>query len=188
MDGTDYGAPLENLKAAMRDAGLDQVDLWIGTGGIAIARLLTPLLKPKAYLPVHWDDFFAPFENGVTTPYSDPELEAYLRQEKIKLIKPHQYMDKWRLDATGITPEPNERVKRALGFSDAAPQPADVVWSTINSRGAQAARRSAGKICRHATNFGVGGCISKRSRYDLDSNRSSHRSHSAGWPAPGSPR
>lgn len=119
MDGTDYGAPLENLQAALRDAGVERVDLWIGTGGIAMARLLVPVLKPKAYLPVHWDDFFAPFERGVTTPYSDPELEAFLAQQKIKLIKPHQYMDKWRLDATGIVPEPNERVKRALGFSDA---------------------------------------------------------------------
>lgn len=119
MDGTDYGAPLENLKSAMRDAGLDHVDLWIGTGGIAMARLLTPVLKPKAYLPVHWDDFFAPFESGVTTPYSDAELEIFLKQEKVKLIKPQQYMDKWRLDATGITSEPNEQVKRALGFSDA---------------------------------------------------------------------
>jgi L-ascorbate metabolism protein UlaG (beta-lactamase superfamily) len=119
MDGNDFGAPLENLKAAMRDAGLDHVDLWIGTGGIAIAQLLAPVLKPKAYLPVHWDDFFAPFESGVTKPYADAELEAFLQQQKIQLLKPHQYMDKWRLDASGITPEPNEQVKRALGFSDA---------------------------------------------------------------------
>ena len=33
LDGTDYGAPSENLKAAMKDAGLDSVDLGIGTGG-----------------------------------------------------------------------------------------------------------------------------------------------------------
>jgi hypothetical protein len=118
MDGTDYGAPLENLKAALRDAGVDHVDLWIGTGGIAIAKLLEPVLKPKAYLPVHWDDFFAPFERGVTTPYADAELEAFLAQAKIKLIKPQQYMDKWRLDPTGIEPERNDDVKRSLGFSD----------------------------------------------------------------------
>jgi len=47
------------------------------------------------------------------------ELEAFLKQQKIQLLKPHQYMDKWRLDASGIAPEPNEQVKRALGFSDA---------------------------------------------------------------------
>jgi hypothetical protein len=116
LDGRDYGAPLDNLKAAMRDAGLDHVDLWIGTGGIAVARLVAPVLKPKAYLPVHWDDFFAPFERGVTRPYTDPELETFLAESHIQLLKPRQYMDRWRLDADGIAPEPNEAVKRALGF------------------------------------------------------------------------
>ncbi|MEO7668743.1 MAG: thrombospondin type 3 repeat-containing protein, partial [Polyangia bacterium] len=38
IDGVDYGAPLQNLRAAMADAGLDSVDLWIGTGGAAVAR------------------------------------------------------------------------------------------------------------------------------------------------------
>jgi L-ascorbate metabolism protein UlaG (beta-lactamase superfamily) len=118
MDGTDYGAPLANLKAALQDAGLDRVDLWIGTGGAEMARLLLPVLRPKAYLPVHWDDFFAPFEQGVTRPYADVELEALLEQRKVKLVKPLQYMDKWRLDASGIAGESNEGVKRALGFSD----------------------------------------------------------------------
>jgi len=76
------------------------------------------VLKPNAYLPVHWDDFFAPFEQGVTKPYADPELQTLLEQHKIQLIRPQQYMDKWRLGASGIVPEPNEVVKRALGFSD----------------------------------------------------------------------
>ena len=123
LDGRDYGAPLDNLKAAMRDAGLDHVDLWIGTGGIAVARLVAPVLKPKAYLPVHWDDFFAPFERGVATPYSDPDLETFLAESHIQLLKPHQYMDRWRLDADGITTESNEAVKRALGFFETPAAP-----------------------------------------------------------------
>jgi hypothetical protein len=119
LDGTDYGAPLENLKAAMRDAGIDGVDLWIGTGGVAIAKLVAPVVKPKAYIPVHWDDFFAPFEQGVIQPYSDPELEAFLAAAGIKLLKPEQYMDKWRLDADGISAVPNTEIKRMLGFTRA---------------------------------------------------------------------
>ena len=35
VDGVSYGAPLKNLAAAMADAGLKQVDVWIGTGGLA---------------------------------------------------------------------------------------------------------------------------------------------------------
>jgi len=120
LDRKDYGAPLENLKTAMHDAGLDHVDLWIGTGGTAVARLLVPVLRPKAYMPVHWDDFFAPFERGVTRPYSDPELQAFLAAAGVQLIVPQQIMDKWRLDPDGIVPEPNDAVKSTLGFSGPA--------------------------------------------------------------------
>jgi hypothetical protein len=118
VDGVDYGAPLENLKAAMQDAGLTSVDLWIGTGGTAVARLLVPVLKPKTYLPIHWDGLYEPFGAGLPRAYSDPALEQFLMSAGIKLIKPGQYMDKWRLDRNGIQPLPNTAVKRALGFSD----------------------------------------------------------------------
>jgi hypothetical protein len=61
VDGVSFGAPLDNLKAAMSDAGLTSVDLWIGTGGKPVAQLVVPVLNPKAYLPVHWDDMFGAF-------------------------------------------------------------------------------------------------------------------------------
>lgn len=48
------GAPLENLRTALVTEGLDSVDLWIGTGGLPVAQLVLPVVKPKAYLPVHW--------------------------------------------------------------------------------------------------------------------------------------
>ena len=55
VGGTDYGAPIKNLEAALKAEGLESVDLWIGTGGLSIAQLVLPVIKPKAYLPVHWD-------------------------------------------------------------------------------------------------------------------------------------
>jgi L-ascorbate metabolism protein UlaG (beta-lactamase superfamily) len=116
VDGHDYGSPLDNLKAAMRSAGLTAVDLWIGTGGAPVANVLLPVLKPKAYLPVHWDGLYGPFEAGVPQPYADPPLERVLTAAGVTLLKPAQYMDKWRLDRTGIRAVPNETVKRALGF------------------------------------------------------------------------
>jgi hypothetical protein len=118
VDGMDYGAPIENLKAAMKDAGLDSVDLWIGTGGVAIARLVAPVIKPKAYLPVHWDGLYDSFTAGMPRAYSDPSLEQFLNEAGVKLLKPGQYMDKWRLDKSGVRPVANTAVKRALGFSD----------------------------------------------------------------------
>jgi hypothetical protein len=92
------------------------VDLWIGTGGAPIARLVLPLLKPKAYIPIHWDGLWGAFDAGVTTPYSDPQLETLLSSSGIALLKPTQYMDKWRLDATGVHAVDNASVKRSLGF------------------------------------------------------------------------
>jgi hypothetical protein len=116
VGGTDYGAPLENLRVAMRDAGLDSVDLWIGTGGAAIARLVLPVIHPKAYLPIHWDGLWGDFEAGVPMPYADTDLEQMLSNDGVTLVRPQQYMDKWRLDISGIRSIPNGAVKRALGF------------------------------------------------------------------------
>jgi hypothetical protein len=118
VDGTDYGAPLDNLKAAMKDAALESVDLWIGTEGAPVAQLVLPILKPKAYLPVHWDGLYRPFGAGMPRPYTDAALERLLTAANVKLIKPGQYMDKWRLDRAGVEPVANTAVKRALGFSD----------------------------------------------------------------------
>ncbi len=116
VDGKDYGAPLENLRSALKAEGLDSVNLWIGSGGLAIAKLVVPVLKPKAYLPVHWDGLFGAFRAGVPQPYSDPTLESFLAASSVRLIKPGQYFDKWRLDRKGIQPVPNDAVKQALGF------------------------------------------------------------------------
>ena len=117
VDGVNYGAPLENLQAAMRDAGLASVDLWIGSVGLPVARLVTPVLHPKAFIPVHWDDFYSPFEAGVTRPYADAALESFLSSGGITLLKPAQYMDKWRLDPNGVRPIDNSMIKRLLGFA-----------------------------------------------------------------------
>jgi len=116
VGGVDFGAPLDNLKAAMSDAGLTSVDLWIGTGGMPVAQLVIPVLKPKAYLPVHWDDMWSAFLAGVPAPFSDPALEDFLSQSGVNLVRPRQYMDKWRLDGSGIVAIDNGPVKEALGF------------------------------------------------------------------------
>jgi len=118
VDGVDYGAPLENLRKAMKDAELEKVDLWVGTGGAAVARLIVPVIRPSAYLPIHWDGLYAPFSAGMPRAYADAGLEQFLTSAGVKLIKPGQYMDKWRLDKAGIQPVANTAVKRALGFAD----------------------------------------------------------------------
>jgi hypothetical protein len=117
VDGVSYGAPLDNLRSAMRDAGLESVDLWIGTGGVPVAKLVLPVIKAKAFVPVHWDGLFTPFFSGVPVAYADTALEAHLASLGVNLVRPQQYMDKWRLDRNGVRPVPNDVAKRTLGFS-----------------------------------------------------------------------
>ena len=116
INGTNFGAPIENLRAALRDAGLASVDLWIAGGGAPLARLVLPVLRPKAYLPVHWDDYFSPLEAGVAKPYADPALESLLDSAGVKLVRPAQYLDRWRLDRSGVHAVANDAQKRALGL------------------------------------------------------------------------
>lgn len=115
--GKNYGAPLDNLRAAMKAAGIESVDLWIATGGRDVAALVLPILKPKSYLPVHWDGLFGSFKAGPADPYKDPELARFLADAGVRLITPVQYMDKWRLDTDGIRPVDNSAVKQKLGFN-----------------------------------------------------------------------
>jgi hypothetical protein len=117
INGVNFGAPLDNLKAAMTDAGLSSVDLWIGTGGAAVAQLVLPVIKPKAYLPIHWDGLGGAFLAGVPSAYSDSSLASLLSSSGVKLLKPVQYMDKWRLDHSGVQTVANTAVKQALGFT-----------------------------------------------------------------------
>jgi L-ascorbate metabolism protein UlaG (beta-lactamase superfamily) len=116
IGGVNYGAPLENLKGAMRAAGLDSVDLWIGAGSTEVMKLAAPVMRPRAFIPIHWDSFWSSFEGGVTAPYSDPPTEAFMRSAGIRVLVPIQYMDKWRLSRDGVVAVENSAVKQRLGF------------------------------------------------------------------------
>ena len=118
VNGVDYDTPMNNLRAALEEAELDSVDLWIGTGGLPIAELVVPVLKPRAYLPIHWDGLWATFDAGMPRPFSSPDLEDYLVQTGVTLVKPDQFMDNWRLSIDGVHPVDNRSVKQALGFSN----------------------------------------------------------------------
>jgi hypothetical protein len=118
VDGVDYGAPHDNLVAAMADAGLDSVDLWSGLGGRALAELVVPVARPDAYIPNHMGNFFEPFKEGLSEDrqFSDQALADFLAAEGVELVIPEQYMDKWRLNSTDIRELPNRNVKRKLGL------------------------------------------------------------------------
>ena len=118
VDGVNYGSPLGNLAAAMKDAGLAQVDAWIGTGGKPVAEMVVPVIHPKTYLPNHWDGLFNAFSPGIPYPFKDDALRLYLASQKIVIVPETQYFDKFVLTKTGVTPEMNHDVKSKLGFED----------------------------------------------------------------------
>lgn len=116
VGGRDFGAPLDNLRRALAAARLDSVDLWIATGGADVASRVLPVLKPKAYLPVHWDGLFNPFKPGPAAPFTDVRLVELLASAHVTLVEPVGYADRWRLDASGIHTLDNGPMKRALGL------------------------------------------------------------------------
>ncbi len=118
VDGENLGTPANNIATAMRDAGLDSVDAAVEGGGAPLAKLIAPIVRERAYIPNHWDGLYAPFFAGMPNQWSNPELEAYLANQGIALLPPCQYMEKWQIDANGVTVVPNTDVKQRLGFSD----------------------------------------------------------------------
>jgi hypothetical protein len=118
VDGVSYGSPLENLKAAMKDAGLTQVDAWIGTGGKAVAEMVVPAIHPKVYIPNHWDGLFNSFWKGMPYPFKDDALVAYLKEQNVSLMPQKQYFDKYVLTKAGVAMEDNQAMKARLGFAN----------------------------------------------------------------------
>jgi hypothetical protein len=114
----NHGSPLGNLGAAMKDAGLTQVDAWIGTGGKPVAEMVVPVIRPRTYIPSHWDGLFNSFWKGLPYPFKDDALQAYLQSQQVGLVAQKQYFDKFILSKAGVQSDPNLAVKRKLGFSD----------------------------------------------------------------------
>ena len=70
VGGKNYGAPLDNVKAALKDAGLDSVDLWIGIGGRSVAEMQgTRFLYPDHQRAA-----------------GEPQRKSRVRREREKLI------------------------------------------------------------------------------------------------------
>jgi hypothetical protein len=121
VDGVNFGSPIGNLAAAMKDAGLTQVDAWIGTGGAPVAQMVVPVIHPKTYIPNHWDGLFNPFWPGMPYPFKDDALKAYLEEQKIPLLAQQQYFDTYVLAKSGVTMDVNHAMKSKLGFADVQP-------------------------------------------------------------------
>jgi L-ascorbate metabolism protein UlaG (beta-lactamase superfamily) len=117
--GPTYPSPADNVTAAMKQAGLASVDLWIEGADPALAGLEIPILNPKWYLPTHWDGLWSPFLKGMPMPFKAPGgWDALLAAHAVQQLAPGQYMDTWLLDESGLKAVSNHSVKQKLGLSD----------------------------------------------------------------------
>ena len=112
----------EHLRAALTDAGLERVDVWLGFSDRPLAEAVHPILRPKAHIPHHWDGLFSPFFDGVPYAYSAFPMSAgvsdFWEEQRVSFLPPRQYMDAYRLTTTGVRPVANPTVKQRLGLSD----------------------------------------------------------------------
>ena len=112
----------EHLQAALKDAGLERVDLWLGFSDRPLAQAVHPVLNPKAHIPHHWDGLFSPFFDGVPYAYSEFPMAvgvaAFWEEQQVKFLPPQQYMDTYSLTTDGVQPVANPTVQQQLGLSD----------------------------------------------------------------------
>lgn len=118
-------APQDNLRAAMKEAGLERVDVWIGYSDRPLVEVVGKILRPKVHIPHHWDGLFSSFFLGAPYPYaSTPSaagVETALKAQATILLPPQQYMDVYQLTTQGVTTLANEDMKRKLGLPPTPP-------------------------------------------------------------------
>jgi L-ascorbate metabolism protein UlaG (beta-lactamase superfamily) len=103
------------LAAAMRAEGLSGVAVWLGWPGLAHVQQVASVLRPTAFIPHHWDDFWEPIENGVQRGYSAPAVTSALSSAGVRSIAPSNYFDRFRVETSGVTPEGDAGVRARLG-------------------------------------------------------------------------
>ena len=123
-------SPQDNLRAAMKAAGLDRIDVWTGFSDEKLAEVAGKILHPKVHIPHHWDGLFSSFFAGVPFPYTSVAgtdgVATALKAQSVTLLAPQQYMDKYQLTAKGVTPIANDEIKAKLGFNKMSPAVSNV--------------------------------------------------------------
>lgn len=122
-DGVNRGAPLNNLRAAVRDAGIDGFEVWQGgpeSRVINQARTVVPTFDVKYFMPHHFGarggfDLL----KGLHYPYVEdemPKLKDFLSKAGVPQIYATNYFDAFVYDGNGVRQVPNADVKLAMGL------------------------------------------------------------------------
>lgn len=124
--GSMFPSPGANFRAAMQNAGLSSVDLFIGfaTGNpgpsdLSLKQQEFAILHPRFFIPTHLGGLGQPITGGLDAPFTPSAgFTSLLESGNTTLITPGQFMDTFVLDGKGVRPTPNHAVKQSLGLSD----------------------------------------------------------------------
>lgn len=133
-----YGSPFDNLSAAVKDAGISNIDLWQGgpeSNVVAQARVIIPAFKVKYFQPHHLgtratkvdgNSVGFSLEYGLHFPYLEsevPRLTDYLKSTNAVAYNPVNYFDAWSLSKDGFKSQDNADVKAVYGLPATGPGP-----------------------------------------------------------------
>src|SRR5256885_738295 len=114
-----------NLSAAVKDAGISNIDLWQGgpeSNVVAQARVIIPAFKVKYFQPHHLgtratkvdgNSVGFSLEYGLHFPYLEtevPRLTDYLKSANAVAYNPVNYFDAWSLSKDGFKSQDNADV------------------------------------------------------------------------------
>jgi len=102
VEDRDFGAPAANLTAAMAQAGIDRVDVWMGMSNPLLVAAGGAIASPRHFIPMHWDGIFHPFERGVPHAFDKPETADACATLDTTLIPVNQYFDAWDFDSGAL--------------------------------------------------------------------------------------
>jgi L-ascorbate metabolism protein UlaG (beta-lactamase superfamily) len=122
--GAIYPSPADSFRSAMRAAGLQSIDLFIGfaTGSPAPTDLSLKeqefaILHPRFFIPTHLGGLNQPIAGGLDVPFQPSNaFLALLQSYGTTLLAPQQFLDAFELDSRGLRAVDNQRAKRRLGL------------------------------------------------------------------------
>lgn len=103
------------LVSAMRAEGVTSVDVWLGFPSAPHIAQVAGVVRPRAFIPHHWDDFWSPITSGVRQPFTSQAMDAALASMGVRAIVPSNYFDRFRIDSTGVVAEGDAGVRARLG-------------------------------------------------------------------------
>lgn len=106
----------DHLQEALVRERLAAVDLWIGFGGQDHVRHVAGLLRPRVFVPHHWDDFWTPLEDGPNRAFEPAALDSIATRSGFELIVPQQFFDRIRLGHERARLEDGAALRETLGI------------------------------------------------------------------------